>query len=784
MTQLVPLPTTELVEKILKIARRRLFVAFQPKQPCDFVVAEGVHFQTLSIGSSDKCHHWLVESLRDAIVSNFAEESGFQRSEESALFNAVSNSDNFGHCVILRESGKARFPVKGKGSTELHPFFSLGPVSDYDKDCRVLEIEPWASPEEIRQAYLDQTKIWHPDRFPNDIRLQKKAEEKLKQINVAYQRLCGRGPYEPPVLNRSKERSPSEWSSVFVALRRALRKSVIAITKPFGLFIAKTVNVSNKFFQSCRRQRRSLGIATTALLLGFVLGVWFSPHKSETWAKINNLREKIIEKARGTAQVAVAEPSPTAPTTVLSQKGPLTASSAETTVPAPPPSIATSSSPPIAGPSGDVFPWKTNVVTTVFWVGQEQVAGKTSPQHQSVWDKDWLKSFGGVDSPEPAARRDYIPMSFVPRQNPFYCALPYNDVEQGQFKPEAPIVIPWFKQVPAEPGQSVCKDRWVAIRKGDRICYAQWEDCGPFRTDHFQYVFQNERPTPNASHDAGLSVSPAVRDHLRLAPTDVADWQFVEVSDVPPGPWRDYGENNPFVIARRQPEKSFAEQKRSADLAATKPAQAATPADESMMSPSAANFEKGFAEQKGSGNQAAMEPAQGATPANENVMSASAANLEKGFAEQKKSVDSAAATPTQGATPPDESEMSPPVARPEKGFAERKRPAIQAATKPAQTHRSPGESVISASAAKPVTIYAPRPDYPQEARSRRIAGSGVCVVSVDASGSVTNVSMARSTGSPLLDKSVLRTVRTWRFKPGTVGKVSVPVEFTLEGDNR
>ena len=98
-----------------------------------------------------------------------------------------------------------RFPVKGKDSTELHPLFNLAPVSDYDSDCRSLEIEPGASPEEVRQAYLDQTKIWHPDRFSNDIRLQKKAEEKLKQINLAYQRLCGGGPYEPPVLNRSTE---------------------------------------------------------------------------------------------------------------------------------------------------------------------------------------------------------------------------------------------------------------------------------------------------------------------------------------------------------------------------------------------------------------------------------------------------------------------------------------------------------------------------------------------------------------------------------------------------
>jgi TonB family protein len=691
----------------------------------------------------------------------------------------------------------------------LHPFFNLAPVSDYDSDCRTLEIEPGASPEEVRQAYLDQTKIWHPDRFSNDIRLQKKAEEKLKQINLAYQRLCGGGPYEPPVLNRSTERSPSEWVAVFVALRRALRKSVLAITKPFVLLVAKTVNVSNWVFQWCHRQRRSLGIATTAFLLGFVLGVWFSPHKSETWAKINNLRQKIIEKARGTAQVAGAKPSPTAPT-VLSQRELLTASSAETAVPAL----------PIARPSGDVFPWKRNVVTTIFWVGEEQVTGKTSPQHQSAWDKDWLKNFGGVDNPEPAARHDYIPISFVPRQNPFYCALPYNDVEHGVFKPEAPIVIPWFKQVHTGPGQSVCKDRWVGIRKGDRICYAQWEECGPFRTDHFQYVFQNERPTPNARRGVGLSVSPAVRDYLGLAPTDVTDWRFVEVSDVPFGPWRNYGENNHFVIARRQLEKNVVEQKGSADSAATIPAQDTTPANESVMSPSAANLEKSFAERERSANQAPTIPAQGATPADESVMSLSAANLEKGFAEQQSSANPAALEPVQSAPPPSESMMSPSAAKPEgvaeqkgsanptamepaqsarppeesvmspsaaepeKGFVERKRAANQAAMKPSPPRRASAESLISASAAKPVTTYAPRPDYPQEARSHRIEGNGVCVVSVDASGSVTNVSMARSTGSPLLDKSVLRTVRTWRFKPGTVGKVSVPIEFTLERDNR
>ena len=205
------------------------------------------------------------------------------------------------------------------------------------------------------------------------------------------------------------------------------------------------------------------------------------------------------------------------------------------------------------------FPWKTNIVTTVFWVGEQAGVNNPVPNFKSSWDANWTSSYGGFDSPDSSLRRNYIPVSFIPRQNPFYCALPYNDVTHGQFKPEAPLVIPWFKQAYVGPGQSVCKDRWIAIRKGNRTCYAQWEDCGPFRTDHFQYVFQNERPKPNLNHGAGLDVSPSVRDYLGLAPTDVTDWQFVEVRDVPPGPWRNYGDNNHFVIARRQTESRLTE---------------------------------------------------------------------------------------------------------------------------------------------------------------------------------------------------------------------------------
>ncbi|MGF1657215.1 MAG: hypothetical protein ACFCU3_09575 [Verrucomicrobiales bacterium] len=198
------------------------------------------------------------------------------------------------------------------------------------------------------------------------------------------------------------------------------------------------------------------------------------------------------------------------------------------------------------------YPWRTNIVTTVFWIG-ESAAPPRNPvaNKKSSWDQNWQANFGGYDDPNPANRRNYIPKAFVPRQNPFYIALPYNDTTRGRTKPEARRVIPWFARDFEREGKSVCKGRWIAIRKGDRIAYAQWEDCGPFRTDHYQYVFGNERPSSNINKGAGLDVSPAVRDYLGLTGMDVTDWRFVEENEVPQGPWRLYGDNNPFAQKRR-----------------------------------------------------------------------------------------------------------------------------------------------------------------------------------------------------------------------------------------
>ena len=216
---------------------------------------------------------------------------------------------------------------------------------------------------------------------------------------------------------------------------------------------------------------------------------------------------------------------------------------------------------------GQRYPWKNTIVTTIFWIGEDASGNNPVPNHSSSWDKHWGQSYGGFDDPNRARRENYIPVKFTPRQNPFYCALPYNDKANNGHRAEAPRVVPWFKEAYRGPGVSVCKDRWVAIRKGNRTVYAQWEDAGPFRTDHWQYVFGSERPKPNLNKGAGLDVSPAVRDYLALQDTDVTDWRFVEFSEVPHGPWAAFGNNNTFVQNARKSQAQIAEEKHPAHSA-------------------------------------------------------------------------------------------------------------------------------------------------------------------------------------------------------------------------
>lgn len=207
-------------------------------------------------------------------------------------------------------------------------------------------------------------------------------------------------------------------------------------------------------------------------------------------------------------------------------------------------------------PFNVIYPWRTNITATIFWIGESPSAKNPTPNHASSWDTQWEKNYGGFDNPNPSARIGYRPKNFTPKLNPFYIALPYNDSKSyNTHCPYAEKYIYWWnRRADKRPGKTALKGRWLEIRYNNKSCYAQWEDCGPFNTDDHAYVFGNSRPKNQKNNQAGIDLSPAIRDYLGVKSGRKVQWRFMSFKNVPRGPWSQYGTNNPFLYPSQDPD--------------------------------------------------------------------------------------------------------------------------------------------------------------------------------------------------------------------------------------
>ena len=80
--------------------------------------------------------------------------------------------------------------------------------ADLSKAYELLGVKPGVSVRELKAAHRDLAKVWHPDRFQHDPRLQEKAQEKLKEINEAYE-LISSGVVPKPFASPQREQSRS-----------------------------------------------------------------------------------------------------------------------------------------------------------------------------------------------------------------------------------------------------------------------------------------------------------------------------------------------------------------------------------------------------------------------------------------------------------------------------------------------------------------------------------------------------------------------------------------------
>ncbi|MBG6059199.1 hypothetical protein RCH16_002511 [Cryobacterium sp. MP_M5] len=217
-----------------------------------------------------------------------------------------------------------------------------------------------------------------------------------------------------------------------------------------------------------------------------------------------------------------------------------------------------SPSPAASTPSGGTYPWHTGIVSTTFWVGEVfDPNASDGSQVYSTYDSGWMESYGGCDgiltendcqTEARSAANGFFPTTMTPLENPFYLDLPFDDLNDPKAFASREKVIPWAGD-PAYAGSagndrmSLMKNRWVRIRANGHTCYGQIQDAGPGQYHDAAYVFGHDdrRPANKKFNGAGMDVSPALNGCLRFTDIngedDTVDWQFVEFSDVPPGPW-------------------------------------------------------------------------------------------------------------------------------------------------------------------------------------------------------------------------------------------------------
>src|SRR5437660_7478617 len=73
------------------------------------------------------------------------------------------------------------------------------------------------------------------------------------------------------------------------------------------------------------------------------------------------------------------------------------------------------------------------------------------------------------------------------------------------------------------------------------------------------------------------------------------------------------------------------------------------------------------------------------------------------------------------------------------------------------------------------------PEYPYEERSRQREATGLFRITIDLkTGLVTDAVIIRSTGYRGLDISGIKSLRQWRWRPGTWKQIDVPIRFTMQ----
>jgi hypothetical protein len=175
-------------------------------------------------------------------------------------------------------------------------------MSDEREKClELLGLKAGASAQEIKAAYRDLAKVWHPDRFAHDPRLQEKAQNKLKEINEAYEALTTANFNRSTSARRAQYESNTEHAPPPPRSRQTGGKYLWPVLIIIVCFVSFALYISPQLSQRNNDEAGQVSAATA------------QPAKDEASvgedATGNQRERKSVEKPRAQAIVNSATPA-------------------------------------------------------------------------------------------------------------------------------------------------------------------------------------------------------------------------------------------------------------------------------------------------------------------------------------------------------------------------------------------------------------------------------------------------------------------------------------------
>jgi hypothetical protein len=100
-------------------------------------------------------------------------------------------------------------------------------INDARRWLEVLGLAPGATKQELDDAYRDLVKVWHPDRFQSDPTLRLKAQEKLRDLNAAYEGLRRSGIPPPDPVPTAAPQAPAWKKGPATSETRSARWGIV-----------------------------------------------------------------------------------------------------------------------------------------------------------------------------------------------------------------------------------------------------------------------------------------------------------------------------------------------------------------------------------------------------------------------------------------------------------------------------------------------------------------------------------------------------------------------------